>query len=46
MDPWSRKIPHVLEQLSPGSTTTEARVPGARVLQQEKPLQREAEHSS
>ena len=26
-DPWSRKIPHVLEQRGPRSSTTEARVP-------------------
>ena len=37
--PWSGKIPHASEQLSLYATTTEARVPRARALQQEKPLQ-------
>ena len=49
--PWSGKIPHAAEQLSPcttttepafwspQATTTEARAPRARALQQEKPLQ-------
>ena len=37
--PWSGKIPHVAEQLSPRATTTEARVPRARAPQQEKPPQ-------
>ena len=37
--PWSRKIPHATEQLSPCATTTEARVPRARAPQQEKPRQ-------
>ena len=53
-DPWSGKIPHATEQLSsytttielelwsPGTTATEAHVPRACALQQEKPLQREA----
>ena len=31
-DPWSGKIPHAAEQLSPCATTTEARVPGAHAL--------------
>ena len=49
--PWSGKIPHAAEQpsqcatttepalWSPRVTTTEARVPRAHALQQEKPLQ-------
>ena len=37
--PWSGKIPHAAEQLSPCATTTEACVPRARGLQQEKPPQ-------
>ena len=41
-DPWSGKIPHAMEQLSPRATATEARVPGARAPQQEKPPQWEA----
>ena len=51
--PWSGKIPHAVEQLSPCGTTTEghtprarepqlARAPRACALQQEKPLQWEA----
>ena len=48
-DPWSRKIPHSMEQLSlcattiepvlesPGIATTEAQHPRAHALQQEKP---------
>ena len=36
---WSWKSPHAAEQLSPGATTTEACMPGAHALQQEKPLQ-------
>ena len=39
---WSRKIPHGPGQLSLCATTTEARVPRAWALQQEKPLQWEA----
>ena len=38
-DPWSGKIPHAAEQLSPCATTTEAHTPRARALQQEKPPQ-------
>ena len=45
-EPWSGKIPHATEQLSPcaattepRATTTEARTPRACVPQQEKPLQ-------
>ena len=38
-DPWSRKIPHATEQLSPRTTTTEAHVPRDCAPQQEKPLQ-------
>ena len=50
-EPWSGKIPHAAEQLSPWATTTEpalqspqattpeARAPGAHALQQEKPPQ-------
>ena len=41
-EPWSGKIPHAAEQLSPCATTTEARTPRARAPQQEKPPQREA----
>ena len=37
LDPWSGKIPHASEQLSLCTTTTEARVPRACALQQEKP---------
>ena len=35
--PWSGKIPHAAEQLSPCATTTEARVPRTCAPQQEKP---------
>ena len=50
VEPWSRKIPHAAEQLSPRAattespraTTTEARAPRARAPQQEKPPQGEA----
>ena len=38
-DPWSRKIPHSMERLSPCATTTEICVPRACPPQQEKPLQ-------
>ena len=38
-EPWSGKIPHAAEQLSPRATTTEAHVPRARAPQQEKPPQ-------
>ena len=38
-EPWSGKIPHASEQLSPCTTTTEAHAPRARALQQERPLQ-------
>ena len=53
-DPWSRRIPRVVGQLSPCAPavkpvcpepvrpSSEARVPRARAPQQEKPLQREA----
>ena len=41
-EPWSRKIPHAAEQLSPCATTTEACAPRARAPQQEKPPQWEA----
>ena len=48
-DPWPGNIPHAVEQLShtpqllnPGATTTEAGVPRAHALQQEKPLPWEA----
>ena len=37
--PWSGRIPHAAEQLSPCATTTEACAPGARAPQREKPLQ-------
>ena len=50
-DPWSRKIPYALKQLSPcttatelqrpRSTTAEAHAPWSSCSQQEKPLQRE-----
>ena len=33
------RFPHAVEQLSPCATTTEAHVPTARALQQEKPPQ-------
>ena len=42
LDPQSNKIPPALGQLSPGATASEARVPIAWSLQQEKPLQWEA----
>ena len=41
-EPWSGKIPHAVEQLSPCATTTEACAPRACALQQEKPPQWEA----
>ena len=53
-EPWSGKIPHGVEQLSPcatttepalyspRATTTEARMARGHALQQEKPLQGEA----
>ena len=37
----SREIPHAAGQLSPQATATEACAPRVRVLQQEKPLQRD-----
>ena len=37
--PWSEKIPHASEQLSPCATTTETQVPRACTLQREKPSQ-------
>ena len=39
IDPWSGKIPHAVEQLSPCAATTEACRPRACAPQQEKPLQ-------
>ena len=42
VEPWSGKIPHATEQLSPCATTTEAQAPRACALQQEKPPQWEA----
>ena len=41
-DPWCRKIPHAMEQLSPCTITTEICMPIACVPQQEKLLQWEA----
>ena len=41
-EPWSGKIPHAAEQLSPFATATEAHAPRARAPQQEKPPQWEA----
>ena len=41
-DPWSGKTPHASGQLSPFVRATEACVPRACALQQEKALQREA----
>ena len=41
-NPWSEKIPHVTEQLSLGTTTTEPTHSRACALQQEKPLHRKA----
>ena len=41
-NPWSRKIPRDLEQLSPRTTTAEACVPSAYAGQPEKQLQWEA----
>ena len=38
-DPWSGKIPHAAEQLSPCATTAEPTRPGARAPQEEKPQQ-------
>ena len=38
-EPWSGKIPHDAEQLSPCATTTEAHAPRAREPRQEKPPQ-------
>ena len=55
IDPWTGKIPHATEQLSPctataepvlwslGATAAEALEPKARAAQQEKPLQWEAQ---
>ena len=42
LDPWSGKIPHASEQVSPRAETTE-RCSRARALQQEKPLKRDAD---
>ena len=36
-NPWSRRIPHALEQLSPGTTTADAHVPRVGAAKQEKP---------
>ena len=41
-DPWSGKMAHATEQLSPRVTTTEARTPRDCVPQQGKPWQGEA----
>ena len=41
-NPWSGKNPHASEQLSPGATTAEVRMPRACAPQQEKPPQWEA----
>ena len=41
-DPWSEKIPHASEQLSPCTTTTEAPMPRAHAPHQEKSPQWEA----
>ena len=38
-EPWSGKIPHAAEQLSPPATNTEAHAPRACAPQQEKPPQ-------
>ena len=38
-DPWSGKIPHAREKLSPCTVTTEAPMPKAYTAQQEKPPQ-------
>ena len=38
-DPWSRRIPHASQQVGPCATTTEARTPRTRALQQEMPPQ-------
>ena len=40
-NPWSGKIPHAMEQLSPSATTTKACHPRAQVPKQEKSPQRE-----
>ena len=37
-DPWSRKFPHAMGQLSLEATTTEPMCPEVCALQQEKPL--------
>ena len=42
-DPWSGKIPHAMEQLSTCTTTPDTCGPRTCALQQEKPLQREAQ---
>ena len=41
-EPWSGKIPHAPEQLSPRATTDEAHAPRAGAQQEERPPQREA----
>ena len=38
-NPWSGKIPHAVEQLSPCATTSEPMRPRVRAVQQEKPPQ-------
>ena len=38
-EPWSGKIPHAAEQLTPSATTPEAHVPRAHAPQQERPPQ-------
>ena len=35
VNPWSRKIPHAVEQLSPGAATSKPEHPRTRALQQE-----------
>ena len=42
LGPWSGKIAHAMELLSPRATTTEAHTPRACALQQEKPQQQKA----
>ena len=41
-NPWSKRIPQAMEQLSPGITAHEAHRRSSRGSQQEKPPQREA----
>ena len=42
-NPWSRKIPHAAEQISPCATATEPTHPRAHASKQEKPPQWEAQ---